>query len=168
MVIIEGPDGSGKTTLIERLGLERRQFKSMHAGVGANTPNGWAPNADPYQAYVEVMFNLAKQEGTVPHRLGIDRFHLSERVYGPILRAKQLVDDVTLENITGLLRDLRIPVILCLPPFSTTLTNVSTEGRDRPSYQTEGFLHQAYKGFEMVSPWATHVYDYTQNDLPVL
>jgi hypothetical protein len=161
MVIIEGPDGSGKTTLLKQLGLERRTFKSMHGGVGGTTPNGWAPGAEPFDALVEIILNKQYEESRSGIKIGIDRLHLSEWVYGPILRNKQLITDEVLTDFSRFLRRHHIPVVLCLPPFATTLRNVSQEGRERPTYQTEGFLHAAYRAFHTIAPWATHIFDYT-------
>jgi predicted ATPase len=130
MVIIEGPDGSGKTTLLKQLGLERRTFKSMHGGVGGTTPNGWAPGSDPYDALVEILLNKQYEETQSNIKIGIDRLHLSEWVYGPLLRNKQLITDEVLTNFSRLLRRHHIPVI----PLPTTIRHHSEErsaGRPR-------------------------------------
>lgn len=166
MIIVEGPDGSGKSTLIQQLAHQRRPLKSVGAGVGTSTehPKGWAGNDPVLVAYVKQIIK-AQEEGQA---IAFDRFHLSEAAYGPILRSKQLVDEGILHTLSDYLRGQRIPVILCLPPFATTLANVAVEGRERPTYQTEGFLHQAYKAFEALAPWATLVYDYTTDALPTL
>lgn len=164
MIIVEGPDGSGKSTLITQLQHQRRSLKSVKAGVGTSTehPGGWAGNDPVLLAYMKKIVEASGQ------KIAYDRFHLSEVVYGPILRNTQLVDEGILYTLSDYLRGQRIPVILCLPPFATTLANVAIEGRERPTYQTEAFLHQAYKGFEALAPWATVVYDYTKDQLPIL
>ncbi len=168
MIIVEGPDGSGKSTLITNLGLERKRLKSIRGGVGGTRFNGtgdgvagWGGDDPALKAY------CAKVLGFGPAApIAFDRFHLSEVVYGPILRHVQEISDGDLEFLAAFLRDRHVKVVMCMPPFAVTLANVNGEGRERPSYQTEGFLHQAYKAFERLAPWATIVYDYTRDAVP--
>lgn len=166
MIIVEGPDGAGKSTTLQKLKYTRMHLKSLRGGVGGNVEGaaeGWATCHMPAAAYAR---KVREVEQIVGRRVGIDRFHLSEAVYGPLLRNEQLIDEGTMRLITHMLRDKQIPVILCLPPFEVTLANVMQEGRPRPEYQTETFLRLAYEEFEKLAPWATLVYDYTKDPLP--
>lgn len=163
MIIVEGPDGAGKSTTISRLGFERVHIKSLTGGIGGTTPEGWANGLPPIAAYGRKIRDAQQMPG---HKIAFDRFHLSEQVYGPMLRDKQLLDDTDLTLIGHMLRDKQIPLILCLPPFEVTLANVTKEGRDRPSYQTEEFLRAAYYRFQTLACWATIVYDFTKDPLP--
>lgn len=40
MIIVEGPDGSGKTTFIETLGFRAVKYRALRAGVGATQADG--------------------------------------------------------------------------------------------------------------------------------
>jgi thymidylate kinase len=177
MIIVEGPDGSGKTTTIQRLGYQRRQLKALRQGLGSEgaNPKGWGGDEPAMLAYTRKVMEARFEERsaqavwTKAAPIAFDRFHLSEVAYAPILRPDRVeIHDGELEMLTRLLRHHKVPVILCLPPFSVTLNNVTKEGRERPSYQTEGFLHQAYKAFELLAPYATIVYDFTRDELPRL
>lgn len=168
MIIVEGPDGSGKTELISRLNHERRSLKSVTGGIGGTTPKGWADGRPPLQAYVTKILSAATEERAGLTKVAYDRFHLSEVVYGPILRGKQTLDEGSLHTLNDYLRGQRIPVILCLPSFHTTFANVMREGRERPSYQTMEFLRQAYDEFTKMAPWATHIFNYEADALPVI
>lgn len=163
MIIVEGPDGSGKSTVIKLLNHHAVKLRSLRGGLGGDTPEGWS-TLTPTEAYEHQIIRHRVQGIDV----GFDRFHLSEVVYGPILRHQQLIDDRTLENINDMIHEYEVPIILCLPPFKTTLEIVDREGRERPTYQTEGFLHRAYKEFERLAPWATIVFDFTKDPLPVV
>lgn len=163
MIILEGPDGSGKSTTIERLGFERMALKAVHGGLGGDTRHGWGGGMPTLACYARKVRDVQLMAG---HKVGIDRFHLSEHVYGPLLRHQQLIDDQTMLILTHMLRDKQIPVIMCLPPFEVTLDIVQREGRTRPAYQTEDFLKRAYEGFQKLVPYATIVYDFTKDPLP--
>lgn len=173
MIIVEGVDGAGKSTLIQKLGYERRAFKSLRGGVGGETRRGWSSGQSALVEYVRKVADAKYAESINPMgsdaygtRIAFDRFHLSEIVYGPILRHQQEMSTSDLTMLNNYLHDCHVPVILCLPPFPVTLANVLQEGRDRPTYQTEAFLLRAYKEFERLAPYATIVYDYTTQDLP--
>lgn len=163
MVIVEGPDGSGKSQLIRRLGLKAVHLKSLRGGVGGTTPEGWGAGDPAIVAYVKKI-----REAVADPLLAYDRFHLSEHVYGPMLRNKQELPGPDLQMVNDYIHQHKIPVILCLPDFAQTLKVVALEGRPRPEYQTEGFLHQAYVLWQTMAPWATHVFDYTRDPLPTL
>lgn len=168
MIIVEGPDGSGKSTLITNLGLEAKRLKSIRGGVGGTRFNGegdgvagWGGNDPALMAYCRKVLGFGPQAP-----IAFDRFHLSEVVYGPILRNKQELTEGDLALLAQFLREQRVQVVMCLPPFAVTLANVNQESRERPAYQTEGFLHQAYTEFARLAPHATIMYDYTRDALP--
>jgi len=173
MIIVEGPDGSGKSTLIQHLGFLPRKFKALRTGLGGTNSLGlhdgifgWGHTDETVNAYYRV---IDEYHGARRHEnIAADRFHLSERVYSPILRGYQAVTDEDLATVSRTCRMQQIPIILCLPPFHVTLANVLVTGRERPSYQTEAFLREAYDAFVKLAPWATVVYDYTVDAPPVL
>lgn len=168
MIIIEGPDGSGKSMLISRLKHTRRSYKSINGGVGGDTAKGWANKRPAMVAYVDEVLRQQHQELVDLQPTAFDRFHISEVVYGPMLRGQQTIDETDLEKINQFLRLKRVPVILCLPPFGYTFHNVRIEGRDRPAYQTYDFLKTAYDRFQTLAPYATLVFDYTKDPLPII
>lgn len=175
MIIVEGPDGSGKSTLIKNLGFTPLKLRALRSGVGATQADGscaglagvktsgWAEGLPAIVAYARKIREVQQIPGA---RIAFDRFHLSEVVFGPLLRGRQDVLDDDLVIINQILRDKQIPVILCLPPREVTLANVMAPGRERPDFQTEAFLIHAYERFERLAPWATHVYDFTRDPLP--
>jgi hypothetical protein len=166
VIIVDGPDGSGKSTVIQNLGHTAVHLKALRDGAGGRTPEGigdgrkgWGGSLPAVQAY-------KAQLTTRPPLTGFDRFHLSEVVYGPILRGTQELHDAELTELTQFIHDQQIVVILCLPPFTTTVANIKQHGRERPGYQTLTFLANAYRAFQRLTPWATIVYDYTCDQLP--
>lgn len=163
MIIVEGCDGSGKSTLIKNLGITDTLWMG---GARVKHPTrgvSWA-----YADNVPPVAQFGRQIQRNLHRVAFDRFHISERVYGPLLRGEQVMDDDAFERVSAELRRLRVPVILCLPPYEAAYANVTLAGRERPVYQTDAFLRRAYDEFLALQPWATVVYDFTRDPIPVL
>lgn len=163
MIIVEGPDGSGKSTLIRNLGYEHTLWMG---GARIKHPTLGVTWAYPDETRSRVQFDRQLQQQL--QRVAFDRFHISERVYGPLLRGEQAMDDNTFCQINDEVRRQRIPVILCLPPYEVAYANVTLAGRERPVYQTDAFLRRAYDEFLALQPWATVVYDFTRDPIPVL
>lgn len=121
MIIVEGPDGAGKTTLIEQLqaryGLE----------VAPRVVTKGAEAMVDLKVWVEE--NLAQG---FQYRI-FDRHRLiSEFIYGPLLRQQQQpgFTDLTwswlqLEKLYG---EVRPFIIYCLPPLETVAENVYLSG----------------------------------------
>lgn len=162
MIIVEGPDGAGKSTLIKHLGIERVVWMG---GVRVKHPERGVEWAHTELSTRHAFFRQVMQHQKAPD-VAFDRFHLSERVYGPLLRGEQALNLHSLHWLNDALHGFYVPVILCLPPFETTYANVTQAGRERPKYQTDEFLRAAYDQFSELTPWATIVYDFTSDLLP--
>lgn len=178
MIIVEGPDGSGKSTLIRNLNHVRRHLRALRGGRGADgaKKEGWGGNKPAVTAYVDKLLEAKAEEspaciggqGTeyIPWEIAFDRFHLSEMVYGPMLRGTQELQGSDIVRLNDVIRSMHIPVILCLPPLALTIENVYKQDRHVPDYQTKRFLEDAYAEFQRLTPWATIVYDFTRDTLP--
>lgn len=87
LIVIEGPDKTGKTTLAkaiaEQLGFEYKHFS--------------APKGSPANEYIDFLLKLKRP--TV-----CDRFHLGELVYGPMFRGKAGITPLELVTIERVMR----------------------------------------------------------------
>jgi thymidylate kinase len=107
LILVEGPDGSGKTTLISKL----RRLDSLGDPyiINFGTPLGWSTDSvaafarGQYSASIDIFSTMAEREVDVI----CDRFHLGEYAYGRAIRDYPLwlaektfdVEDEILEKI---------------------------------------------------------------------
>lgn len=122
MIIVEGPDGSGKSTLVDRLS---RTLKLPVAGkvVGSDTQplldiKKWTED-NVSKGFQPVIFDR--------HRL------ISEPIYGPAMRRRQngeFYDLTWLSDMMWRFYQAKPILIYCLPDILTVRMNVLDEGTD--------------------------------------
>ena len=109
VIILEGCDKTGKTTLAKRLSEV----------TGYNIIKCSAPEGDPYIEYVSKLFNV--------DNVIFDRFCYGELVYGPIYRKKSQLSDVQLYNIELLLQARDAQLIYCYADQDFIVEKFKTE-----------------------------------------
>lgn len=124
MLIVEGPDGAGKSTLIDQL-MERGGFDlyPRHSDTHGPTTN--------LRTWVENLFFPMRPEDNGPHILQgklFDRFPLiSEPIYGSVLR-RQLApgfnDGHWLAQMWATLHWHKPMFVFCLPPLAIVEENI--------------------------------------------
>lgn len=148
-IIIEGPDGAGKTTLAKVL-CSALSMDYHHEGP---PPQG----VKPYDHYRNVYRELT-------HPTVIDRFHLGEIVYGPLLREKSGLAPAEVFELNRIIEARNGRVIVCLPPWETCLENNEAKW-DKELIQDEITLHAAYDAWAVLvrnpTLFTGRVYNYT-------
>ena len=106
LILFEGPDACGKTTLINSIKKEYDAY--IHNGLYPSQQTAIDAYMDQFES-----FEKYNQSGLTL----IDRAHWSEQVYGKVIRDTNLLlsDWDMLENK---LNDIGAIVILCLAPFT--------------------------------------------------
>lgn len=154
MIIVEGPDGSGKSTLVRKLCVE--------LGLPAHERA-----SDSIKGPVDNLFEWAYHDViTMPDQpVAIYDRHplLSEYVYGPVVRAK-LPDGFTTSTAHMLVRMMapRVFVVLCRPSSERLESSVDVS-RDMAGV-TERIAHvaSAYDALRIFWPGQIITYDYEQ------
>jgi thymidylate kinase len=124
LVIVEGPDGAGKTVLVGQL---VKTFPRLKMAVDV-----WETKGEKDKHKEERRISTVRMRtytaigeafrGTKP--LIHDRLIYSELVYGQLLRGHIKFHPMEVEFMHMALVTLQCPVIMCLPPFSVVEHNV--------------------------------------------
>lgn len=154
MIIIEGPDGAGKTTLVEGLcdeyGMEvgKRGTDNRDLLYTVTVPDtfrairgalkGWSPDR------------------TLPTIW--DRLYFSDLVYAPIQGREVAFSDEERRLVELTITALGIPVILCYPPWDVVIKN------EAGTKQMDGVhenLSRIYNSYDFMIRVPHYRYDYT-------
>lgn len=150
VVILEGPDGAGKTTLGRRL-VEQEHASLAHLGV---------PTKPPVTECIEVLIEISRDHMHRAHV--IDRFHIGERVYGPIVRGEDrlgeegqsVVEEIMLVHYDPLL-------VLCIPPLEKCQENWRAR-KEKEYLSSVTLLERVWSAYQSVSSSLPGlIFDYT-------
>jgi len=150
IVLIEGPDGSGKSTLIEKV-FKLNKFHVIHNGVYP-TPHS------AYSSYIQQI----EEENTLEHGIVFDRLHISQAIYGPIMRDEN--PEYVLHNIVdNMLYDRKAVVVLCQTKAS--LINWEKRNKEKLEYVTDLVkfvkIMNCYRNIRSYTRLPFVTYDYT-------
>jgi hypothetical protein len=144
IIILEGPDGSGKTTLAHDL---QQRFNLAYHHEGPPPPN------------VPILDHLGTVlDGYRGKNVVIDRFALGERVYGPIVRGHDSLGADGWKVIRRLMRAVGAMEVLCLPSYDTCYAAWSS-GRAEMFNKVEHFKQFYAKYVELKGD--QYIYDYS-------
>lgn len=108
-IIIEGPDGAGKSTLAKSLaGALDMNILKMTANGGQSMPE-----------YVQKL----KCDGII-----IDRCWVSEQIYSDLFKREPRIDDDNAEALTEFCGLAGIPIIVLLPPLRVVISRLNERG----------------------------------------
>ena len=155
MIIVEGPDGAGKSTLCRELASE------FHVPIHIKEPKDGPTNAR------ENTYEALQRAVSWDESIRIyDRLYFSELVYGSILRDKVDFSPKEQLHIEGVLLGLKCPIIFCDLPRSLLRSNVEADEEGQLMGVRENLdkislrYHQIYRRLYEQSK-VLYEYDYT-------
>jgi hypothetical protein len=110
IIICEGPDGAGKTTLANE--FVKLGFEYVHNGAPQ-------PGEDLFETYTKQILRFGLQD------VVFDRLHLGEIIYGTIVRGKSLLTIEQIRLLNRLIYSRGATTFFCLPKFDTVFANWS-------------------------------------------
>lgn len=136
MIVLEGPDGGGKTTL-EKFLCERLQLRSVHMSI-----------PEPLDQPLKYWMTRLREAGW-PEL--VDRLHWSEDVYAGLFRGGSKLSDLDRWLLEGWLLAHAAVIVLCHPSRKTVLRNTSAD----LSKMHHAVADEVYDGF--ADPWDTRI-----------
>ena len=154
LIILEGPDGSGKTTFANDFIKENKDFRYHHEGP--------TPDVDDVLDYYCSVIDNVKNQHTV-----IDRCALGECVYGPAVRGIDKLGKDGWAKFQLFLSSVSTPIsqLVFLPPYDVCYRNWYKTIKDQ-LYKKHMHFVETYARFA----WFAHydnrlqVFDYTRHN----
>ncbi len=140
VVIIEGVDCSGKTTLIEHL---RKVIRGLFWKVTDIPKIGIDADREKIKKYYWAMLAIMEHYSTI--NWIIDRFFPSELVYSKVKRQYEASDDLEFGDIERELKTRKHLVVYCDPGLETVVERLGTRGDD---YIVSGELKELYERYD--------------------
>lgn len=137
MIIVEGPDGGGKTTLIKKIQEAYPDLEVAPRVVSKDT-----------EAMVDMQDWVNRNLAEGPQYKLFDRHRLiSEFIYGPILRQQQhpgFNSPIWVHHSLRRFRELRPVVIYCIPPLEVVMANIVGDEDNQRVWDHIMGIHAAY------------------------
>lgn len=134
ILILEGPDGSGKTTLADA--LVQRGWVKNHFGPPTSS--------DLLHTYAKALYDASlSDKNTV-----FDRLHLGETVYGPILRNRDLLGEVGIRILLRIINGVGGYVVIAMPPYEVAVAN--WRNRAGELFKDDAVYRQVYGAYQQI------------------
>lgn len=136
-IIIEGPDGAGKSTLAKSLaGALDMNILKMTANGGQSVPG-----------YVQKL----KCDGVI-----IDRCWVSERIYSDLFGREPRIGDVDAESLTELCGLAGVPIVVLLPPLHIVIGRLNERGDEYADVVCPNIveIYRRYREWAEAHPYA--------------
>lgn len=132
LIIAEGIDGSGKTTLIDDLSHEFENPDIIHRGPLKQHP------LEEYELPL-IAYDPRKDVGVL-----CDRWHIGELIYGPLYRGQSQLTPAMQLHVDCVLERLGALKLIMAPPFEVVQQRISRRGEEFLRPQHQRLVYDAY------------------------
>jgi hypothetical protein len=122
VIVLEGPDGGGKTTLANK--LVKKGFKYHHEGPPPPEV------VDLLAYYLQILYTAIE----APHDTVFDRLWLGERIYGPICRGADRIGEKGTTLFRRLSSSKGVINIGCRPNYETARSNYEEKIKEKDDF----------------------------------
>jgi thymidylate kinase len=142
IIILEGPDGAGKSTMIEELKRHYlMQINSTPERVQVWRAGPFPEGSNPWTEYVVPISQLVP---TRDYLILIDRWHLGELIYGPLLRGQSRLSMAQRDWIDGYLKSLGVVMVYLRATVEELTHRLGERGDDLIKAEQLPYLLDAY------------------------
>jgi hypothetical protein len=156
VIIVEGPDGAGKSTLVDQI---CKRFDLVRGQRGTSDRSLLYTVTVP-----DAMNALGRAAAGIGEPPVWDRLFFSEFVYYGLTTGKCQFNEAQRQHYLEVLAALRSPIILCQPPIAECQRNIAKEPPDPKHKKFNDALPDVYLAYVNMLKWMpahTVVYDYT-------
>lgn len=157
IIILEGPDGAGKTTLADQL-CTRYDLRYHHEGP---PPSG----IDALEYYGHILEGERELIAGGAKGIVFDRLALGERVYGPIYREHDRLGENGWRVFQRLINAANAVQVMCLPPYQTCYESWSSGRNEMIARSKVDVFHRTYNRFDDLASPSQIRYDWTTDEL---
>lgn len=150
LIILEGVDGAGKTTLANELVRRVRDADYVHRSQ---------PQGDILTEYEDTLTYVPGGRSVVA-----DRWHWGELVYGPVYRGGSALTPAQFTHVELFLRSRGVVVVLVDPGLDTVKERLATRGE---TFLQPGDVELVWRGFQAVAESSTCTWVKTAGTDPV-
>lgn len=156
MIIVEGPDGAGKTTLARAIAQHYNLRIEQKDKEDRSESHGPPQRSARERTWEALGIAVSGNHPVVIH----DRLFVSELIYGPIVRAATKFSSQEAIWAERVFAALGAPFIHCRPPKDVVLENIKGEAESQYAANRAAEIYDAYGSY-----WPgllnTYVFDYT-------
>ena len=149
VVILEGCDGSGKTTLASWL-CEALYYQIIHTGPPK-------PGEDVFKSYTDSLMTAVASG----RRVVIDRHYMGERIYGPLLRGRDGLGSHGAALLERVIAARGVNLVICAPPWERLEAGWKSKDDLLKKVDQLRYVAEAYQG--EAARLGLKVYDWTQD-----
>lgn len=145
LIALEGVDGSGKTSVVEKLKENGLIWDVLHSGPTK-------PDTDVLDEYVSRLMFYRPGHGLA---VVLDRWHIGELIYGPLYRGESLLDQPQTHYIDMVLAKLGAAKFVLSPSDETVRHRLGQRGEELLRVEHVERVNREYRRLGMNLGWTT-------------